>query len=342
MEYRQLGRSGLKVSELCLGSMTFGAATDQAEAQLMVDLAFDAGVNFFDTADSYAAGESEVMLGKALGGRRDHVILATKYANPMGPSPNDAGISRYHVMRAIEGSLRRLGTDHVDIYYVHHVDADTPAEEMLRAMDDLVHAGKVRYIACSNYEAWRLCDALWISDSKDLARFVCYQAQYSLVVRDIEQELIPLCRHKQLGVVAWSPLAGGFLSGKYAAGQRSLAGSRSEKGWVFPARYFPPNADETLVALLQAASSLGRTPAQVALRWLLAQPAVASVIVGARSAEQLRDNLRASTWRLDETSVEDLSRVSHLPERYPASLEKNMGERRRAAVKMSSWRDEKG
>lgn len=340
MEYRQLGRCGLKVSELCLGTMTFGRGTDEVEAWRMVDVAFDAGVNFFDTADSYSAGESEVILGKALDSRRGDAILATKFANPMGPGPNDAGMSRYHILRAIEGSLRRLGTDHIDVYYIHHVDGETPLEEMLRALDDLVRAGKVRYIACSNYQAWRLCEALWISESKGLARFVCYQPQYNLVVRDIEGELIPLCLHKGLGVVAWSPLAGGFLSGKYAPGQRSVAGSRSEDGWVFPTRFWAANADETLAALLDAARELGRPPAQVALRWLLGRPAVTSAIVGARTVEQLRDNLLASTWRLDEAVAERLTQVSHLPDRYPESMEKHMDERRRAAVKMPAWEDE--
>jgi aryl-alcohol dehydrogenase-like predicted oxidoreductase len=195
MEYRRMGRSGLKVSAICLGTMTFGHGADQAEATRIVDLAFAAGVNFFDTANTYGNGESEVLLGNALKGRRRNAIVATKFFNPTGPGPNDSGMSRVHIMQAIDDSLRRLQMDYVDIYYIHHVDSQTPLEEMLRALDDLVRSGKVRYIACSNYEAWRLMEALWISDSKGLARFECYQPQYSLVVRDIEEEIMPVCQY---------------------------------------------------------------------------------------------------------------------------------------------------
>lgn len=339
MEYRRLGRSGLKVSEICLGTMTFGHGTDEAGAKDMVDLCFDAGVNFFDTADSYGGGQSEILLGRALKGRRRNAIVATKFFNPMGSGPNDAGMSRVHIMNAIEDSLRRLQMDYVDIYYIHHVDTQTPLEEMLRALDDLVHQGKVRYIACSNYQAWRLAEALSISESKDLARFECYQPQYSLVVRDIEQELIPLCQYKGLGVVVWSPLAGGFLAGKYKPGQQTLAGTRSAEGWAYPRRYFASNADESLGALLKVAEELGRSPAQVALRWVLAQPAITSVIAGARTVEQLRDNLKAGSWRLEGAPLQRLNEVSHLPDRYPESMEKDMHLRRDDAVQMPAWPD---
>ncbi|MCH8295875.1 aldo/keto reductase, partial [Candidatus Poribacteria bacterium] len=274
MEYRRMGRSGLKVSEVCLGTMTFGHGTDEAEAKRMVDLSFDAGVNFFDTANSYAEGQSEILLGKALKGRRRDAVVATKFFNPMGSGPNDSGMSRVHIMQAIEDSLERLQMDYVDLYYIHHVDSQTPLEEMLRALDDLVHQGKVRYIACSNYQAWRLSEALWTSDTGNLARFECYQPQYSLVVRDIEQELIPLCQFKGLGVVVWSPLSGGFLSGKYKPGERMVQGTRSEEAWAYPQRSFAANADETLTTLLEVADDLGRSPAQVALRWVLEQPAI--------------------------------------------------------------------
>ncbi|MFW6313191.1 MAG: aldo/keto reductase, partial [Spirochaetota bacterium] len=282
MEYRQLGRSGLKVSEICLGTMTFGHGTSEADSKAMVDRALDSGVNFFDTANSYADAQSEVFLGRALRGRRDRAVVATKFYNPMGGGPNDSGMSRYHIMNALEASLGRLGMDHVDVYYVHHVDQQTPLEEMLRALDDLVHQGKVRYIACSNYEAWRLMEALWISDAHELAKFVCYQPQYNLVVRDIEVDLIPACRHKGLGVVSWSPLAGGFLSGKYRPGERSLTGTRSEEGWAYPEGFFAPNADEILQTLLEVSKEIGRTPAQTAIRWVLDQETIASAIVGAR------------------------------------------------------------
>lgn len=333
MEYRRMGRSGLKVSEICLGTMTFGHGADEAEAKAIVDLALEAGINFFDTANSYSNGRSEELLGKALKGRRRDAVVATKFFNPMGSGPNDSGMSRVHIMQAIEDSLRRLQMDYVDLYYIHHVDRETPLEEMLRALDDLVHQGKVRYIACSNYEAWRLMEALWISDSKNLARFECYQPQYSLVVRDIEQEIMPICRLKGLGVVVWSPLAGGFLTGKYKPGERSVSGTRSDEGWAYPKQYFAANADETLATLLETSQALGRSPAQVAIRWVLEQPGLTSAIVGARTADQLRDNLGATGWRLEGEALETLNRVSHLPDRYPESMEKNMSERRAQAVR---------
>src|SRR5215470_12063484 len=202
MDYRRMGRSGLKVSEICLGTMTFGHGTDEAEAARLVGTALDAGVMFFDTANGYNGGASEISLGRALGSRRREAVIATKVFNPMGPGPNDSGMSRAHILQAVEDSLKRLGTDYIDLYYIHHVDVETPLEEMLRAFDDLVRAGKVRYTGCSNYEAWRLMEALWLSDSHNLARFDAYQPQYSLVVRDIEEELVPACALKGLGVVA--------------------------------------------------------------------------------------------------------------------------------------------
>ncbi len=336
MEYRRMGRTGLKLSELCLGTMTFGHGADEAGAKRLVTLALDAGINFFDTADSYTSGRSEVLLGKALQGRRRDVIVATKFFNPTGPGPNDSGMSRVHIMQAIEDSLRRLGTDYVDIYYIHHVDVQSPLEEMLRALDDLVHQGKVRYIACSNYEAWRLAEALCISERYNLARFECYQPQYSLVVRDIEEELIPLCQYKELGVVVWSPLAGGFLTGKYQPGQRVLPGTRSEEDWAYPGPYFAPTADETLRVLMQVAQGLGRSPAEVAVRWALEQPGITSAIVGARNVDQLRDNLRAAEWRLDGEALGRLNEVSRPPERYPKAMEKHMQARRDQAVNMPS------
>ena len=334
MEYRRLGKSGLKVSEICLGTMTFGHGADEAESERMVHLAWDAGVNFFDTANSYGDGESEILLGKALKGRRRDAIVATKFFNPMSKGPNDSGMSRVHIMQAIDDSLKRLQMEYVDIYYIHHVDTQTPLEEMLRALDDLVHQGKVRYTACSNYQAWRLSEALWLSDSLNLARFVCYQPQYSLVVRDIEQELVPLCEYKGLGIVVWSPLAGGFLSGTYKPGERTQAESRSAEGWAFPQRYFAANADETLKTLFEIAKELGQSPAQTALRWVLEQQAMTSVIVGARHTTHLLDNLGAAGWKLEGEALERLNEVSHLPDRYPEAMEKNMHERRDSAVDM--------
>ena len=333
MEYRSLGRTGLKVSSICLGTMTFGKSADRSESARMVDRSLDSGVNFFDTADSYNDGESEILLGKALEGKRGDAVVATKFFNPMGPGPNDSGMSRVHTMRAIEESLGRLGMDYVDIYYIHHVDDQTPLDEMLRTMDDLVRQGKVRYIACSNYEAWRLCDALGFSDSRGLARFECYQPQYSLVVRDIEQELIPLCQAKGLGVVVWSPLGGGFLTGKYKPGERTISGSRSDEGWAYPQRYFAANADDTLKTLLDISKKAGYTPAAAAIQWVLDQPAVTSAIVGARNSQQLKSNLSAVDFRLDPADLQALNQVSQLQLRYPQAMEVGMCERRNAAVK---------
>lgn len=336
MKYRNMGRTGLKVSEICLGTMTFGHGTDQSEARAMVDLSFDAGINFFDTADGYQSGESEIMLGNALQGRRRDAVIATKFFNPMGPGPNDSGMSRVHIMQSVDDSLKRLQTDYIDLYYIHHVEEQTPLEEMLRALDDLVHQGKVRYTACSNYQAWRLATALGISKVEGLTQFSCYQPQYNLVVRDIEQELIPLCDYHGLGVVTWGPLAGGFLSGKYAPGERKMGGTRSDEGWVFLEEFFADNADETLAALLDVAAKMGKTPAQVAIRWVLDQPVITSVIVGARTTEQLRDNIKVSGWSIPSEYKMVLDKISYLPDRYPEKLEKHMQKRRDDALQMPS------
>jgi aryl-alcohol dehydrogenase-like predicted oxidoreductase len=334
MEYRRLGRSGLKVSEICLGTMTFGHGTDAVEAERIVQTSLDAGVNFLDTADGYSGGESEIMLGRALGKRRRDTVIATKVFNATGSGPNDSGMSRVHIMNAVEDSLHRLGTDWIDLYYIHHVDVQSPLEEMLRAFDDLVRQGKVRYTACSNYEAWRLMEALWISDSKGLMRFEAYQPQYSLVVRDIEEELVPVCELKGLGMVVWAPLAGGYLSGKYRPGQRSLQGSRSAENWAFPTQFFHPEHEIIVTELLRVADELGKSAAQVAVRWVLEQPMVASAIVGARTAEQLGDTLGAVGWRLSEETRKRLDKVSAQPHRYPRAMEETMAERRDQAVRM--------
>jgi aryl-alcohol dehydrogenase-like predicted oxidoreductase len=334
MQYRRMGTTGLKVSEICLGTMTFGHGAAEDEARRIVAAALDAGVMFFDTADGYGNGVSETMLGTALGGRRPDVVIATKVFNPMGPGPNDSGMSRRHIMRAVEDSLKRLRTDYIDLYYIHHVDFETPLEEMLRAFDDLVRQGKIRYAGCSNYEAWRLMEAVWISDSKGLARFAAYQPQLSLVVRDIEEELVPACALKGIGIVAWAPLAGGFLAGKYRPGQHRVAGSRSAESWAFPRRFFAGNADAILSELLTTAGELGRSPAQTALRWVLDRPFVTSAIVGARSAAQLEDTLAAADWQLPEPARHRLDEISAPPHRYPRAMEADMHERRTAAIQM--------
>jgi aryl-alcohol dehydrogenase-like predicted oxidoreductase len=331
-----MGRTGLKVSELCLGTMTFGHGVDLETSKKMVQLGLDAGINFFDTANAYGNGLSEEYLGQALKGRRREAVVATKFFNPMGPGVNDSGMSRVNLFNAIEDSLRRLQMDYVDIHYIHHVDVQTRLEEMLRAMEDLVRQGKVRYIACSNYEAWRLSEAIAISERNNWARFECYQPLYNLVSRHIEDELIPLCRYKGLGVVTWAPLGGGYLSGKYAPGEYTLAGTRSEENWAYPSEFFAPNADEILQAVLDLSSELGRSPAQVAVRWVVEQPGITSAIVGARTMAQLEDNLQASTWQLPPDARQRLDDVSRPPARYPKAMEATMKARRDNAVDMPS------
>jgi len=339
VDYRNLGRAGLKVSEICLGTMTFGNGADQAEASRMVDTALGAGVNFFDTANSYVGGTSETMLGEALKGKRHEAVIASKVFNPMGHRPNDSGMSRLHIKQQIEGVLKRLQTDYVDLFFIHHVDHQTPLEEMLRAFDDLVREGKVLYTACSNFEAWRLMEALWLSDSKGWERFACYQPQYSLVVRDIDEEIVPVLKLKGLGCVAWSPLGSGSLTGKYTPGSLKVQGSRSAEGWGFQSRFFAPNHADILQALLDTAKEIGRTPAQTALRWVMDQSFMTSAIVGARNAEQLKETLQAGGWRLPATALEKLHMVSAQPHKYPRAFEDPMPARREQAVKMPGMKN---
>lgn len=334
MDYRNLGRAGLKVSEICLGTMTFGNGADQDGASAMVNAALDAGVTFFDTANSYVGGTSETMLGVALKGRREDAVIASKFFNPMGPRPNDSGLSRLHIKQQIEGSLKRLQTDYIDIYYIHHVDHQTPLEEMLRALDDLVRDGKILYTACSNFEAWRLMEALWISDTRGWERFAAYQPQYSLVVRDIDEEIVPALQLKGLGCVAWSPLGSGYLAGKYTPGTLEVQGSRSAEGWGFQSRFFAPNHAEILQTLLDTAKQLGKPPAEVALRWVMDQPFMTSAIVGARNVEQLGETLKAGGWRLPGAALAKLNEVSAQLYRYPRAFEDPMPQRHASALKM--------
>lgn len=334
MDYRNLGGAGLKVSEICLGTMTFGNGADQDGSTAMVNAALDAGVTFFDTANSYVGGTSETMLGVALKGKREDAVIASKFFNPMGGRPNDSGMSRLHIKQQIEGSLKRLQTDYIDIYYIHHVDHQTPLEEMLRALDDLVRDGKILYTACSNFEAWRLMEALWISDTKGWERFAAYQPQYSLVVRDIDEEIVPALQLKGLGCVAWSPLGSGYLAGKYTPGTLEVQGSRSAEGWGFQSKFFAPNHGEILQTLLDTAKQLGKPPAEVALRWVMDQPFMTSAIVGARNVEQLGETLKAGGWRLPAEALANLDKVSAQPHRYPRAFEDPMPQRRASALKM--------
>jgi len=331
MNYRVLGRTGLKVSELCLGTMTFGenyfniAVVDQLGANTMVARALDAGINFFDTADVYSYGRSEEVLGAALKDvavGRDKVIVATKVRSAMSEGTtagisdvNNVGLSRKHIFSSVEASLRRLGTDYLDLYQVHGWDVLTPLEESLRALDDLVRQGKVRYLGCSNWSARHLMKALGLARAKDWAGFVSLQAYYSLVGRDLEHELLPLCREESVGVLPWSPLSGGFLSGKYRRDNPNPEGARRT------AFDFPPIDEErgfdAVEALARIAKERGATVAQVALAWLLAQPGVTSIIIGANKLSQLEDNLKASDLQLTAAELAVLSATTAPRPLYP-------------------------
>ncbi|GGL15494.1 aldo/keto reductase [Mangrovihabitans endophyticus] len=325
MEYRQLGRTGLRVSTLTLGTMGFGGTgwaspvgkVDVDGAREQIALARDAGVNLIDTADVYSSGLSEEILGQALGESRDDVLIATKARMPMGDGPNDAGLSRHHIIRAAEASLRRLGTDHIDLYQVHEWDGQTPLEETLTALDDLVRSGKVRYLGCSNYAAWQMTKALGIAERHGLERFASTQVFYSLQNRDIEAEIVPAVLDQGLGILVWSPLAGGLMSGKYRRGVDAPAGSRHLTDWDEPPVHDEDKLYNTIETAVKIGESHGVSAAQVSLAYLLRKPGVTSLIVGARTPEQLRDNLAAADLSLTDDEVAALDEVSGEPLRYP-------------------------
>jgi len=325
MEYRQLGSSGLRVSVVTLGTMTFGGkgffalvgdlGADAVRRQ--VDQAIAAGVNLIDTADVYSEGASEEFVGQALVGRRDEVLVATKARFSMGPGPNDAGLSRHHLIRACEASLRRLQTDYIDLYQVHEWDGQTPVEETLAALDHLVTSGKVRYVGCSNFSGWHVMKSLAASAREHLPSYVSQQIHYTLQARDAERELLPIAVDSGLGVLVWSPLAGGLLSGKYRRGQEPPAGSRHLTEWSEP-----PVADEAKLydivdALVEIGAGHGVSAAQVALAWLISRPAVTTVIVGARTEAQLADNLACADLVLSADEVARLEQVSRPRLPYP-------------------------
>jgi aryl-alcohol dehydrogenase-like predicted oxidoreductase len=325
MEFRQLGRSGLRVPVLAFGTATFGGgndfyrawgSTDVTEAKRLVDLCLDAGVSFFDTANSYSTGMAEEILGAALAGRRQEVILASKATFPMGSGPNDAGSSRHFLRRACEDSLKRLRTDHIDVYYMHGFDENTPIDETLKTLDTLVTSGKVSYIACSNFSGWQVMKSLAISDRYGWPPYVAHQAYYSLVAREYEWELMPLAIDQGIGTVAWSPLAGGALTGKVRRGQPIPEGSRVAQLGLERAGDVERLFD--IVAVLEdIARETGKTVSQVAINWVLGRPTVASVVIGARSETQLRENLSAADWRLDAAHAARLDAVSDRPPIYP-------------------------
>jgi aryl-alcohol dehydrogenase-like predicted oxidoreductase len=308
-----------------MGALTFGGRgvfaqvgnTDLSEAGRQVDRALDAGVNLIDTADAYSRGLSEEIVGQVLKGRRDRTLIATKARMPMGGGPNDAGLSRHHLINACEQSLRRLGTDHIDLYQMHGWDGVTPPEETLSALDDLVHAGKVRYVGCSNYSCWHLMKALATSDRLGLTRFVSQQIYYSLQAREAEYELIPAAVDQGVGVLVWSPLAGGLLSGKYRRGEPAPAGSRRFAGWNEPPVRDEVRLYDVVDALVAIAAGRGVTAAQVALSWLLSKPAVASLVIGARTDEQLACNLAAADLELAADEQARLDEVSAPQLLYP-------------------------
>jgi aryl-alcohol dehydrogenase-like predicted oxidoreductase len=325
MEYRLLGHSGLKVSVLSLGTMTFGGQgkfaktgqTDVGAARRQIGLCLDAGINLFDTADVYSGGESEVILGKALGSKRHDVLVASKARFPMGEGPNDRGSSRHHILRACEASLKRLNTDYLDLYQLHEWDGLTPLEETLRALDDLVSSGKVRYVGVSNFSAWHIMKTLGVAQTNHYIRPVSQQIHYTLQAREAEYELLPVAQDQGLGVLVWSPLAGGLLSGKYRRNQAAPEGTRHLADWGEP-----PVRDESALydvvdVLVDIAEARGVSAAQIALAWLIARPQVTSVIVGARNDAQLQDNLLAANLTLNNEEIERLNKVSQLPLLYP-------------------------
>lgn len=336
MEHRLLGRSGLKVPVLSLGTATFAGkgdffgkwgSTDVEQAKRLVDICLDAGVNLFDTADVYSTGAAEEVLGQAIRGRREQVLIATKASFSMGQGPNDKGSSRLHLTRALDDSLKRLGTDYVDLYFMHGFDALTPVEETLMALDDFVRAGKVRYLGCSNFSGWHVMKSLATSDRLGLSRYVSYQGYYSLVGRDYEWELMPLALDQGLGTMVWSPLGWGRLTGKIRRGQPMGEG----RIWAGGASGGPQVEDETLYDVVEVLAAISeetdKTIPAVALNWLLQRPSVANVVVGARDEAQLRQNLTAVGWTLTVEQVARLDLVSQRTPSYPYWHQKDFDER---------------
>lgn len=319
MEYRRLGKTGLKVSELCLGTMTFGWTTDERNSYLVLNAAFEAGINFIDTADIYSrwhpgnpGGIAETYIGNWLRGKpRDQVIIATKVRGPMGDGPNDEGLSRHHIFSAVEASLLRMRTDYIDLYQLHFPDDATAIEETLRALDDLVHQGKVRYLGTSNYPAWKIIKALWTSDKHNLARIVCSQPHYNLVWRaEFERELRDVCRTEGLGVIPYSPLQGGFLTGKYRRGADMPSDARGS-GNDRMTRFLGEDRNMALLDAMEAiAKPHGKTMSQVAIAWLLADPVVTSPIIGANTSAQLSELLGAVSFRLGANEKNKLDNLT--------------------------------
>lgn len=342
MEYRTLGRSGLKVPALSFGTGTFGGtneffqkwgSTDVKEASRLTDICIDHGVNFFDTANVYSAGASEEILGAALKGKRDQVLISTKATFPMGDGPNDKGSSRFAIIKECEASLKRLGTDHIDVYFMHGFDALTPVEETLSALDNLVQSGKVRYIGCSNFSGWHVMKSLATSEKNGLARYVTYQGYYSLVGRDYEWELMPLGLDQGLGLMVWSPLGWGRLTGKIRRGQKPGEGRIASGGQDGGPEVDNEYLYDVVDVLDVIAKETGKTIAQVALNWLLQRPTVSNIVVGARNEEQLKSNLGAVGWNLSSDQVARLDAVSGKTPAYPYWHQMGFDERNPKPVK---------
>ncbi|MGK5595321.1 MAG: aldo/keto reductase [Parachlamydiaceae bacterium] len=342
MEYRQLGRSGLKVPVLSLGTATFGGGdaffrrwgnTDVVEASRLIDICLDAGLNLFDTADVYSTGKAEEVLGQALKGKRDKVLISTKATFKMGEGPNEVGSSRFHLINACEASLRRLGTDHIDIYFMHGFDALTPVEETLRALDDLVKSGKIRYVGCSNFSGWHLMKSLATSEKYGLSRYVVYQGYYSLIGRDYEEELMPLGIDQGVCLMAWSPLGWGRLTGKMKRGKPLPEGRLKSGGSVGG----PQVDDDYLFAVIDVLESIAleanKTIPQVAINWILQRPTVANIVLGARNEEQLKQNLGAIDWSLTQEQMARLDAVSAKTPPYPYWHQRDFADRNPPAIK---------
>lgn len=347
MEYRTLGRSGLKVSALTMGTFTFGgtgpfAMVGQqgvAEARRLVDLCIDAGVNLFDTANMYSTGLAEEILGEVLEGRRDDVLITSKARMRIGTGPNDEGVSRYHLIRECERSLKRLRTDHIDIYYMHEWDGLTPVEEKLAALDTLVQQGKVRYIGCSNYSGWHIMKSLAVSDRDRRPRFVTQQIHYTLEAREAEYELLPISVDQGLGVLVWSPLAAGLLSGKHRRGVATPEGSRQFAGWTEPPIRDVEKLWNIVDVLVSIGDSRGVSAAQVALAWLLTRPGVSSLVFGGRTEAQFRDNFAAVSLKLTAEEIARLTEVSTIPLIYPYWHQRNFATERFSPADLALHQD---
>ena len=313
MKYKKMGRTGLMVSEIGLGTMTFGYQIDEAESVKLIKWAVDAGINFIDTADQYVDGKTEEIVGKALKDMRNDVVLATKGGSwQSGPSINDIGCSRKHIIDAVEGSLRRLGTDYIDIYYAHRWDTATPIDETLRALDDLVHQGKVRYIGCSNYLVWQLCKALWVSDLFNIARYDCTQPPYNLITRGIEDEFLPLCTNEGVGVCVYNPLAGGMLTGKHDLSKPPAEGTRfsnQKMGKMYSERYWVESNFKAVARIKELTQQHNRRMAQFALAWILNNRSITSVICGSNSIKQLEENVGAVDITLTDDELKTCDEI---------------------------------